>query len=263
MLSQLLFELLDAIADLDCPNKLHFLQLLIRISSPVSLRHLEISSNYLREPGERLAFNSIIKFLLSFRGLQYLCLKISNFSRVLPGLDNAIRHHRSTLQGLVFHKRRLMLINSKRTFKELRDVTLASPNILRILQNSGSPIAFSLCLHPARAWNLLLDSPMRSSIQILHLRFSGEEKLHRAIRREIFIRLVRWAFGPAGLPALQILAFSDFSHGHRYREQQVLLRRKRANKSSTAKRLSDGDHSTGHCRANQAFYLADIDDDSL
>lgn len=79
---------------------------------------------------------------------------------------------------------------------------------------------------------------MRSTIQIHHLRFSGEEKLHRAVRREIvsdlqkdldrwpwsrtrlygpsvaglnirptrklseiqeFVRLVRWAFGPAGL----------------------------------------------------------------
>lgn len=34
-----------------------------------------------------------------------------------------------------------------------------------------------------------------------------------------------WVFGPGGLPALQVLAFGDFSHSDRYSGQQFLLRR--------------------------------------
>lgn len=203
-----------------------------------------------------------------------------------------------TLRGLVFHERRLMAINSEQTFEELRDdVTVTLPSIPRILRKISSPIALGLCLRPSSARNLLVGLPIRSSIQILHLRLSGEERIHQGLRQEIvselqkdldrwpwprtqrlkksnatrlnfwptrkaseiqqFVRLVRWAFGPAGLLALQILAFGDFSHGDRYREQQVLLRRKRADG------LSDGACHGGCCAANQTFCLADIDDDSL
>lgn len=144
---------------------------------------------------------------------------------------------------------------------------------------------------------LLVGLPVRSSLQILHLRFSGEEKIHHSVRREVvselqkeldrwpwsrtprpkesdatglvfwrtrkpselqeFVRLVHWAFGPTGLPALQILAFGDFSHGDRYREQQVLLWRKKSDKTS------DGTRHKGFRAANRTFCLVDIDDDSL
>ncbi|KAL2801507.1 hypothetical protein BJX63DRAFT_426677 [Aspergillus granulosus] len=49
------FRALQALTLRDCPNELHFLRLLARSSRPVSLRHFEISSDYLRESGERLA----------------------------------------------------------------------------------------------------------------------------------------------------------------------------------------------------------------
>lgn len=145
------FRALQALTLRDCPNELHFLQLLARSPRPVSLRHFEISSDYLRESGERLAFIAIVEFLLSFRGLQYLYLKISNFPQLLPGLDDAIHHHHATLRGLVFHERRLMAIDSERIFEELRDVTVSSPNIPRILRKISSPIALGLCLRPASA----------------------------------------------------------------------------------------------------------------
>ncbi|RDK41038.1 hypothetical protein M752DRAFT_284537 [Aspergillus phoenicis ATCC 13157] len=291
------FHALQALTLRDCPNELHYLQLLARSSRPVSLRHFEISSDYLRESGERLAFIAIVEFLLSFRGLQYLYLKVSNFPQLLPGLDDAIHHHRSTLRGLVFHERRLMAIDSERIFEELQDVTVTSPTIARILRKTYSPIALGLSAFAQLAQNLLDGQPIGSSIQILHLRFSGEERIYYGLRREIvselqkdmdpwpwsrtgrlkksnaaginfwprrkasevqeFMRLVQWAFGPAGLPALQILAFGDFSHGDRYREQQVLLRRKKADGSS------DVACHRGGCTANRTFCLADIDDNSL
>lgn len=145
------FRSLQALTLRDCPNELHFLQFLARSSTPIFLRHFEISSDYLREPGEPVTFIAIIEFLLSFRGLQYLYLKISNFPRLLPGLDDAIDHHRSTLRGLVFHERRLTAIDSERIFEELRDVTVTSPTIPRILRKTGSPIAMGFCLRPASA----------------------------------------------------------------------------------------------------------------
>ncbi|KAL5332505.1 hypothetical protein BJX70DRAFT_392936 [Aspergillus crustosus] len=232
---QSLFRALQALTLRDCPNELHFLRLLARSSRPVSLRHFEISSEYLRESGERLAFIAIVEFLLSFRGLQYLYLKISNFPQFLPGLDDVIHHHQSTLRGLIFHERRLMAVDSERIFEELRD------DIVSQLQKDLDRWPWSRLRRFKKSKAAGLDFwPTRKVSEL-----------------QEFVRLVQWAFGPAGLPALQILVFGDFSHGDRYREQQVLLRRKRPEGSS------DG-ACHGECyTADWTFCLADIDDDSL
>ncbi|KAJ5720260.1 uncharacterized protein N7483_008194 [Penicillium malachiteum] len=41
-----------------------------------------------------------------------------------------------------------------------------------------------------------------------------------------YLAFVQWAFGPQGMPFLETLALGDFSFGDRYRNQQLLLRRK-------------------------------------
>jgi hypothetical protein len=41
-----------------------------------------------------------------------------------------------------------------------------------------------------------------------------------------FMSFAEWAFGPNGLPALQVLAFGDFTNENLYSEQQFLVRRK-------------------------------------
>jgi hypothetical protein len=77
-------------------------------------------------------------------------------------------------------------------------------------------------------------------------------------RRRNFRSSSGWSSGLSGPPAsLQILAFGDFSHGDRYREQQVLLRRKRPDRSS------DGTCHRECYTANRAFCLADIDKNSF
>lgn len=43
---------------------------------------------------------------------------------------------------------------------------------------------------------------------------------------EELVNFADWAFGPCGLPALQILAFGDFSFEGRYQKQQLLMHRK-------------------------------------
>lgn len=40
-----------------------------------------------------------------------------------------------------------------------------------------------------------------------------------------FVSFAEWAFGPTGFPALQVLAFGDFSHQDQYERQQFLVRR--------------------------------------
>ncbi|OJJ52145.1 hypothetical protein ASPSYDRAFT_95845 [Aspergillus sydowii CBS 593.65] len=262
------FSALQALTLRDCPNDLRFLQFLARSSTPVSLRHFEISSDYLRELRERLAFIAIFEFLLSFRGLEYLYLKISNFPQFLPGLDDAIHHHQSTLRGLVFHERRLMAIESERIFED--DVAQHSAHStedlfsdrLRPLPSPSSRSIFSSDYQYKIVSELQKDLDRWPWSLAQRLKKSNAAGLDVWPTREApelqeFVRLVQWAFGPVGLPALQILAFGDFSHGDRYREQQVLLRRKRVDG------LSDGECHGGSCPANQTFCLADIDDDSL
>ena len=47
-----------------------------------------------------------------------------------------------------------------------------------------------------------------------------------------------WVFGPGRLPALQVLAFGDFSYGDRYRGQQFLIRRAYPIQDSNGKGLA-------------------------
>ncbi|GLA21385.1 hypothetical protein AnigIFM62618_010696 [Aspergillus niger] len=289
------FRALKALTIRDCPNEQRFLQLLARAKDPLSLQHFEICSDYLRDSEDRLASIAIVEFLLSFRGLRRLYLKVANFPRFLLGLGDAIKYHQATLHGLVFHERRLMPIDAERLFEDLRDVNMASPNIPQILRHS-SPAALGLCLRPASARGLLLDIPERSTIRLLHLRLSGEERNHRHLRREIvselrrnaegglwsrsrhgptvaglhlkparkrseaqdFVLLAQWAFGPTGLPALQILAFGDFSHDGRYREQQILIRRRRIGEQPYPRVSLDGEYSI-----SSSFCLVDSDNHSL
>jgi hypothetical protein len=41
--------------------------------------------------------------------------------------------------------------------------------------------------------------------------------------RDSFFNLADWAFGPEGLPDLQVLVFGDFSYDGRYQEHQIRL----------------------------------------
>jgi hypothetical protein len=56
---------------------------------------------------------------------------------------------------------------------------------------------------------------------------------------EEFVNFADWAFGPSGLPALQILAFGDFSFEDRYQNQQFLVHRKYGDQTFTGKTCRD------------------------
>lgn len=75
-----------------------------------------------------------------------------------------------------------------------------------------------------------------------------------------FVSFSQWAFGPTGLPSLQILAFGDFSHQGRYRQQQFLVRRKNGERDGPAKRLCCCKHD---CSDGWTFEVASMDESSL
>lgn len=72
---------------------------------------------------------------------------------------------------------------------------------------------------------------------------------------EEIVKFAEWAFGPEGLPSLQILAFGDFSFEDRYQKQQLLMRRK------YGKRMRSRETSRGTFYDNTSdrnFCLADV-----
>ncbi|KAJ5454976.1 hypothetical protein N7530_012745 [Penicillium desertorum] len=54
----------------------------------------------------------------------------------------------------------------------------------------------------------------------------ADKTLSASSEAEEFLSFAEWAFGPTGLPKLQVLAFGDFSHKDQFQKQQFLTRRR-------------------------------------
>ncbi|KAI3111404.1 hypothetical protein CBS147330_9921 [Penicillium roqueforti] len=281
-----IFCSLRALTLRDCPNQLRLLQLLSRSQKPLQLEHFETSLDFLlHEPGDGPYFPA-------------------SESRI----QDAIKHHQTTLKSLVYHERQLAPIGEDGLFEDDRDVSPVWIANLSTIVDLGQVTALALCARPSAAVSLCQLSERvhanqdsggafdprqkHSQLRLLHLRFSGPERIHRDVQREIitflhetrkpysqdprsrrgpvdedissdnndydrilnayydrsplecmdfqeavlesstaiaeaedFVSFAEWEFGPGGLPALQVLAFGDFSHGDRYRGQQFLMRR--------------------------------------
>ncbi|KAE8155390.1 hypothetical protein BDV40DRAFT_283846 [Aspergillus tamarii] len=274
-----------------CVNQRQLLRSLARAARLLQLRHVEVCSDDLfQAPMDPPASLAIIDFLLAFQGLRHLHLQVSNLPVSLPGFGDALRHHQSTLQSIIYHERRLVPIDNDRTFEDVRDVSPSWAREMPQLLRHHPSTAMGLCLNPVAARDALQPVAHCVSVRLLHLRFSGAEHLHRDIQHEItsalrskqhlsspsllhgdhrgmeiaedktsngttddcsccstiwdpahreiaagslvvspsaqeFLAFADWAFGPTGLPTLQVLAFGDFSHGERYRRQQFMVGR--------------------------------------
>ncbi|OQD77348.1 hypothetical protein PENANT_c113G11397 [Penicillium antarcticum] len=198
-----------------------------------------------------------LAFLVSFRGLRHLYLRLSNFDEP-PRIESAIKHHQYTLESLSYHERRLVPLDDEGLFEEERDV---SPQWLEgqlDILNLSSMTALGLCASPSVLRLCLEPLATRSAIEILHIRFTGarerpytnswsdlasivnddsaiwemnesgsvEKTLPASAEAEEFVEFAEWVFGPTGLPKLQVLAFGDFSHNDRFQKQQFLTRRR-------------------------------------
>ncbi|KAJ5751402.1 uncharacterized protein N7511_008367, partial [Penicillium nucicola] len=148
--------------------------------------HLEFSFGYLQhESGEGRGLSAIVRFLCSFRGLQHLHLKLSNFPASKSDIQDAIRHHQSTLESLVCHERQLAPIDADGLFQDDRDVSPAWITNLSPIVDLGQLSALALCASPSVARRCHQPMAKQSQLQILHLRFSGLERIHQDIPREI------------------------------------------------------------------------------
>jgi hypothetical protein len=136
----------------DCPNQLHLVQLLSWSQKPLRLTHFEFSFDYLlHEPGEGNSLSAVVRFLCSFRGLQHLHLRLSNFPSSKSHIQDTIRHHQTTLKSLVYHERQLAPIDADGLFEDDRDVSPAWVTNLSTGVDLGQVCALALCASPSAA----------------------------------------------------------------------------------------------------------------
>ncbi|CAG8221431.1 unnamed protein product [Penicillium salamii] len=94
-------------------------------------------------------------FLLSFHRLQYLHLRLSNLPSIESRIQDVIRYHQSILETIIYHKCQLISLDNDGLFEEVRNI------LMELYLRSAS-----IC----------------PQLQLLHLRFSGSERIHRKIR---------------------------------------------------------------------------------
>ncbi|KAI2787058.1 hypothetical protein POX_f07413 [Penicillium oxalicum] len=166
-----------------CPNQLRLLHLLSKEPDKIQLDSLESCFDFLQDDHRHA--NAISQFLLSFNGLRNLYLHMSNFPPLGSDFVEGIRAHRATLKWLVYHERQLAPLDDSGLFEEDRDV---SPNWVGELdhaidQRQVTFLALSIC--PRAARTCLEPAREHSQLQLLHLRFSGPERLHLNLAQEI------------------------------------------------------------------------------
>lgn len=92
-----------------------------------------------------------MRFLCSFRGLQHLHLRLSNFPSSKSHIQDTIRHHQTTLKSLVYHERQLAPIDADGLFEDDRDVSPAWVTNLSAGVDLGQVFALALCASPSAA----------------------------------------------------------------------------------------------------------------
>ena len=146
------FRNLQALTLRDCPNVLRFLRSLSGSRISLNLREFELCCDFLlHEPDDDCEFSSVVKFLFSFRGLQHLRLRLSNFPELGFRVEDAIRHHRPTLESLVYHQRRLAPIDNEGLFEDDRDVSPVWIPDLPAIVDLCRVTTLALCANPSAA----------------------------------------------------------------------------------------------------------------
>ena len=146
------FRSLQALTLRDCSNVLRFLRSLSGSRITLNLREFELCCDFLlHEPDDDYEFSSVVNFLFSFRGLRHLRLRLSNFPELGFRVEDAIRHHRPTLESLVYHQRRLAPIDNEGLFEDDRDVSPVWIPDLPAIVDLGRVTTLALCANPSAA----------------------------------------------------------------------------------------------------------------
>jgi len=143
-----LFSSLSSLKLRDCANQLSFLKSLCN-AQKIQLETFEFcyDSNIHRRD-EYKEVQPVVDFLLSFKGLRHLHLKLANVSGT-KHIKDGIQQHHSTLESLVYHERTLAAIDSEGIFEETRDDTAVWVSDLSIIANSPQTTALALCTTPS------------------------------------------------------------------------------------------------------------------
>ncbi|KAJ6039076.1 hypothetical protein N7499_003117 [Penicillium canescens] len=157
---------------------LGLVQLLSRSQKPLQLAHFEFSliiccSNRAK----------VVASLLLCAVLMFISWAAASVSEVVQFPSDAIRHYRPTLKSLVYHERQLAPIDADVLFEDDRDVSPARVINLSTIVDLGQMSAPGMCASPSAARLCLRPTAKRSRLQILHLRFSGLNRI--PIPREI------------------------------------------------------------------------------
>ncbi|KAJ5369964.1 uncharacterized protein N7496_006056 [Penicillium cataractarum] len=190
---ELLFCSLKSLTLHGCANELEFLKCLSHSHNRVRLVRFEFcSDSLLHEVNESRDVNlkPLTDFLLSFQGLRYLHLKLSNFSNE-SHIQTAIAHHHSTLESLAYHQRQLVSVGEEGLFEETRDYSAGW--ILQLPKTVDTKQIIALALNAPISFveqqSKLEPVASVSTLRILHFRFSGSELYHRNIQNEVIVRL--------------------------------------------------------------------------
>ncbi|KAJ5100801.1 hypothetical protein N7456_006853 [Penicillium angulare] len=203
---------LKSLALRDCVNSCDFLEALSRTPHQLQLRLFKFSSDDLVSgPGKTNDLSAVTAFLLSFRGLKHLYLKVSNFARSHQ-IESALRHHDPTLKTLVYHEKQLTPIDNERLWWGTRDYCpawiLDTGEAKRLNRRS----ALALCANFSSVVSRLHENKVRkvqrsltwfikrvslepgarnSLLQVLHFRLTGTDHLHRDIQSEVISHIQR------------------------------------------------------------------------
>ncbi|CAG8282413.1 unnamed protein product, partial [Penicillium salamii] len=210
----LIFRNLRVLKLRDCPNQFRLLGNLSRCQIPLRLEQFESCLNFqLQDPVGDDDFSAFIDFLLSFHGLQHLHLRLSNLPSIESRIQDVIRHHQSTLETIIYHERQLAPLDNDGLFEEVRDSFMAWIPQLSTMMIPCKLTALALCAAPSAVELYLRSASTRPQLQLLHLRFSGSERIHRKIRQEILTHLCE---RQTGFPQLDYLGYDGKASASEY-----------------------------------------------
>lgn len=158
------FHSLRELALWDCPEVLAFLDLLSDSAFPLQIKRFELCcDNTVQKNETQRDLEQLLRFLLSFKGLIDLHLRLSGF-RDTEYMHSAIAHHRSSLKRLIYHERKIIPGNYH-DLDDMRDcIPLWLCNLPQTLDFSevshlglSTPPSFMVWKSPAIVFHMLTD----------------------------------------------------------------------------------------------------------
>ncbi|MCJ1358475.1 MAG: hypothetical protein MMC33_008475 [Icmadophila ericetorum] len=239
----------------NCERVESLLSVIIAANEPLRLKVFELvqdsdrTSDYMGDPSSRI----LPTFLERFTGLEdlYLLLNDDEYWTAWSDIARGISHHKDSLKRLALHER---FLNENEYSDQCHsvcdmDIALCAPEaeILEIeIQDYQRQRQESWYLEDSEDGDVDVDT-LNGHDRLAALSFGRRmisillqdtpcplsSKNDKAVSLPGSIHtdmqcLAQWAFGPHGLPDLQILAFGDFSHKGRYKDHTALLCRDEA-----------------------------------